>query len=209
MPLPLAVVGAMAVGAGVNMAIGYVVETRTRIGDGNYSGRDALIDGVVGATGYGSLAKGANYTRKGMKAGKAAKRAKPIGPPSGVGKEIMIVDDFTIKGIRQAPISKTQLEIHRRVNYQNAGLHAGVWALAELAKGNDGARSSPGKTSIIRTDLNGTNTTVTNPITVVDIHAASANLFGEAVPVTKSRTKTKGKRAPSWCPKHKKYDYCR
>ena len=50
-PIILAV---MAGGAVVNMAIGYVVETRTRIGDGNYSARDATIDGIVGATGYGS-----------------------------------------------------------------------------------------------------------------------------------------------------------
>lgn len=83
MPLP-----AIAAGVAIGIGIGYV-EDRL-FGDGNYTGKEAAIDGTLGGLGVGGLIKTGKYGYRTVKWGRTARKAKRSGG----------MTDLTIYGIR-------------------------------------------------------------------------------------------------------------
>lgn len=137
MPVPLVLLAGIAAGAAINIAVGYVVEEHTPIGDGNYTARDATIDGAFGALGVGGVFKTANYGRKAYKYKKAADRAEAAGDATlALRVGIRHNDDVLVSGVR---IMQQDATIR-------AGLHGGATVASEILKGRDSSTpgSSPG-----------------------------------------------------------------
>lgn len=128
MPAIIAVVGAMAVGAGTSVAFGYALEMT--VGDKHYSRRDFAIDAGLGMVGAGSVknvgkgayfgAKWANKARKARKAGDTAV-------------------DLTYYGVKVGRVSIDDAVMFSRVGYGSSVYHTGIFALSEMLRDSPGS----------------------------------------------------------------------
>lgn len=202
----MALIAAASAGAGVSIGVGYVVETHTPIGDGQYTARDATIDGLMGAVGVGGVLKTANYGRRAYKYHKAAKRADAAGDKTiAIRSGIRYNDDVLVSGVK---IARDDAAIR-------AGLHSAAMAGGEIIKHDDRKRAGQ-QTTIV---FGGRKIVIYDPVVSTDL--ASFGLTGgqssssskvnrnsrQSSRSTKS-TRKSGGRAPTWCKIHKRYDYC-
>lgn len=202
----MALIGAAAVGAGVSITVGYVVDEFTPIGDGHYTGRDAAIDGVMGAVGVGGVIKTANYGRKAYKYYRLGKKADDAGAVTvAVSSGVKYNDDVLVAGVK---IARDDAAIR-------FGLNAGALVGGEMLKHDD--RQRPGQPTTI--EFGGRKIVVLDPhnsATVATISSSAAQSSSlskvNGAPRKTSRStksaRKSGGRAPTWCKIHKRYDYC-
>jgi hypothetical protein len=202
----LALIAAASAGAGVSIGVGYVVETHTPIGDGQYTARDATIDGLMGAVGVGGVLKTANYGRRAYKYHKAVKRADAAGDKTvAIRSGIKYNDDVLVSGVR---IARDDAAIR-------AGLHSAAMAGGEMIKHDD--RKRPGQPTTIV--FGGRKIEIHDPIVSTDLSSFSysGGQSSSSSKVTRTnrqtsrsskRARKSGGRAPTWCKIHKRYDYC-
>jgi hypothetical protein len=202
----LALIAAASAGAGVSIGVGYVVETHTPIGDGQYTARDATIDGLMGAVGVGGVLKTANYGRRAYKYHKAVKRADAAGDKTvAIRSGIKYNDDVLVSGVR---IARDDAAIR-------AGLHSAAMAGGEMIKHDD--RKRTGQPTTI--EFGGRKIVIHDPIVSTDLSSFSSTggQSSSSSKVNRSPRQTSrsakgarksGGRAPTWCKIHKRYDYC-
>jgi hypothetical protein len=202
----LALIAAASAGAGVSIGVGYVVETHTPIGDGQYTARDATIDGLMGAVGVGGVLKTANYGRRAYKYHKAVKRADAAGEKTiAIRSGLKYNDDVLVSGVR---ITRDDAAIR-------AGLHSAAMAGGEMIKHDD--RKRPGQQTTI--DFGGRKIVIHDPVVSTDLATFSysggqssrlsrVNRSSRQTSRSTKSTRKSGGRAPTWCKIHKRYDYC-
>lgn len=152
----MALIAAASAGAGVSIGVGYLVDTHTPIGDGQYTARDATIDGLMGAVGVGGVLKTANYGRRAYKYHKAVKRADAAGEKTvAIRSGIKYNDDVLVSGVK---IARDDAAIR-------AGLHSAAMSGGEMIKHDD--RKRPGQQTTIV--FGGRKIVIHDPVVSTDI----------------------------------------
>lgn len=188
MPAPLLLIAG---GAISSMAFGYALDHT--IGDGDYTAREAAVDGTLGALGVGSALKAANAARKGAKYHRTYRTAQRTGERQNVYSFFGTIE----RGINLSPRA---LQYARNVELQHFALQSGTLVLGHhLAGSRSGGSdaSRPGDTaapSVTSTALNDSGYHWINPIAKL-LAMADEGSFSE----TRKKRARRRRRKPCRC----------
>lgn len=166
MPLP-----AIAAGVAIGIGVGYVEDRY--FGDGNYTAKEAAIDGTLGGLGVGGVIKTGKYGYRSVKWGRRARRARKAGGTT----------EYTIMGVRTGHqiMYRDAFEI-AQLNAVKFTVHAGGTATSQAL--DNYTNRERGKVVQVRNPLDSDYVVIRHPLAL----ALAAQPPGKSSKLNKKRT---------------------
>ena len=172
MPLP-----AIAAGVAIGMGLGYVEDRY--FGDGNYTAKEAAIDGTLGGLGVGGVIKTGKYGYRSYKWAKRARKARKAGGTT----------EYTIMGVRTGHqiMYRDAFEI-AQLNAVKFTVHGGAAATSQAL--DNYTNRERGKVVQVRNPLDSDYVVIRHPLAL----ALSATVSGKSSMISKSSKSRSQKR---------------